>query len=129
MSGKSNAKRLLTREEILGITDFQYEDVDTPEWGEGTYVRVRGLTAHERDEFELKAVKEDFSGVTKAGMSDMRACLVSMTVVDEQGKRLFSPEDIAALGAKNAQVIDRIFNSARRLSGLTKEDVDELTKK
>ena len=126
---KTRASRILTREEILGISDFTFENVNTPEWGEDTFVRVRGLTAHERDTFELTAVKEDFSGVTKAGMSDMRAHLVSMAVVDIDGRRLFTPEDIAALSTKNALVIDRIFNVARRLSGLSKEDVDELTKK
>lgn len=119
---------ILNREEILKANDLPTKIVPVPEWGKNAAVRIRGLTAKERDEFELTAIKEDFSGVTKAGMINFRAKLVALTVVDENGNNLFTLEDAEQLGKKSAQVLDRLFNEARTLSGFTKEDIEELTK-
>ncbi len=120
--------RILNRDDILKAQDLPIKVVPVPEWGEDAAVRIRGLTAKERDEFELTAVKEDFSGVTKAGMINFRAKLVALTVIDEEGNNLFSLEDAEELGRKSAQVLDRLFNEARALSGFTKEDVEDLIK-
>lgn len=120
--------RILTRDEILSAHDLPITIVPVPEWGEDAAVRVRGLTAKERDEIELAAVKEDFSGVTKSGMFNFRARLVAMAVIGEDGENLFTTADVEELGRKSAQVLDRLFNEARKLSGFTKEDVEELSK-
>jgi hypothetical protein len=61
-------------------------------------------------------------------LNNLRAHLVSLSVVDEQGQRLFTEQDIEALGSKSCSALQRIWNVARRLSGLSDEDVEELTK-
>jgi hypothetical protein len=46
--------------------------------------------------------------------------------VEEDGSRTFSDADVIALGEARADVIDRLFGIAQRLSGMRDEDVDEL---
>ena len=46
--------------------------------------------------------------------------------VDEEGKPLFTESDIAALSAKSSRALDRIFAIAVKLSGISKQDLDDL---
>ncbi len=118
-------KRFLTREEILQVQDLPVEDVHVPEWG--GWVRVRGLTAEERDRLEA-SILEGQGKHTRVKMENVRAKLVAMTVVDEEGNRLFTDEDVAALAKKSATAMQRVFDVAMRLSGLTEEAMEELAK-
>lgn len=117
--------KLLGREAILAVSDIQTEDVDVPEWG-GT-VRVKGLTGTERDAFEQSCV----SGTGKKAtfkMNNIRARLVAKTAIDENGALIFQEADVEVLGQKSGAALDRVFTVAQRLSGLTKEDIEELEK-
>ena len=116
---------LLTRDAILAAPDLPTEEVLVPEWG-GT-VLVRGLTGTERDAFE----EEMITGKGKnrdVNLSNFRARLIVKSVVDKSGKRLFTQADMVALGGKSAAAIQRVFQVAMRLSGMSEEDVEELTK-
>lgn len=114
---------MLSRDEILGANDLATELVEVPEWGGS--VRARTLTGAERDAFEMAV----YTMRQKAGAAvNIRALLVALCVVDDEGKRLFSERDAAQLGAKSARALDRVFSAAQRLNGLTAADVDELAK-
>lgn len=114
---------LLTRDAILQAQDLPTERVVVPEWnGE---VLVRALTGAERDTFE-QSIVEQRGKSTRMNLQNLRAKLVALTVVDEEGKRLFSDEDAKLLGQKSAAALNRIFEVAQRLSGLRPEDVEEL---
>jgi hypothetical protein len=115
---------LLSRDQILTAHDLDTEDVDCPEWG-GT-VRIRSLTGEERDRFEASCLIER-DGKQSTNLENMRARLVALSVVGEDGKPVFTGADVKRLGMKNAAVLDRVFEAARELSGLTKTDVEELT--
>jgi hypothetical protein len=115
----------LTREQILEVKDLQFEDVEVPEWG-GT-LRVRGLTGIERDRFEETILDQRGKNV-KVKMTNLRARLVALSVVDEQGQALFTQNDIGVLGRKSAAALQRVFNVAQRLSGFSDEDLEELAK-
>ncbi|MGB9780619.1 hypothetical protein [Caldanaerobacter sp.] len=115
----------LNREQILQIQDLPTEDVEVPEWG--GKVRVRGLTGAERDKFEASIVVRK-GNRTEFNPENMRAKLVAMCVVDENGNRLFTDEDIKILGQKSATALDRIFQVAQKLSGLRPEDFEEMQK-
>lgn len=113
---------LLSKTDILAVADLTTEDVPVPEWG-GT-VRVRCLNGDERDTwdgFRLQA-RESKS------YRNFSARLVGMSVVDADGKRLFSDEEIALLAAKSGRALDRVFAVAVRLSGLNAEHVEEAEK-
>ena len=119
----------LNRDAILGAVDVQTEKVFVKEWGDD--VIVRGLTGDELDNFQgsVRQFRPTFDG---KGMEPvlvqdgMRAKLLVKCLVDEAGERLFTDQDAAALGAKSGTVIDRLYDVAARLSGLSEEEKAEL---
>ncbi len=118
-------KVFLGREEILGLDDIKTDELHIPEWG--TYVHVRGLTGRERDLYE-ESLHQRRGRDMQINLRNARAKLVVLCTVDESGKRLFTEKDVAKLGEKNARALDRIFSKARDLSGLSDDDMEELTK-
>ena len=117
-------KKYLNKAEILAQDDLKYEDVQIPEWG-GAFVRVRSMSASERDRFEAGTVQRNGKNVT-TNLENIRARLCIQCVVDESGERMFQEEDTFPLGGKSAAALDRIFAVAQRLNGLREEDVNEL---
>jgi len=115
----------LTREAVLAISDLKTELVSVPEWGGS--VTVQGLTADERDDFEATCVKTR-GRKAEVNLRNFRAKLVARTCHQEDGTRLFTDDDAAALGQKSGAAINRIFEVAARLSGLTEADLEELAK-
>ena len=115
---------LLSREAILGADDRKTEDVAVPEWG-GT-VRVRGLSGTERDAYEAGIVLISRSGQRSVNLKNLRGRLVALACIDEEGNRLFTDEDAIALGDRSAAALERLFDVARRLSGLSDSDVEEM---
>jgi hypothetical protein len=114
---------ILGREAILAAPDIKTEQVAVPEWG-GT-VLVRGMTGAERDEYEATLVVGKGKN-RDVNMRNARAKLVVRCLVDADGKRLFGDADVAALGKKSATALERVFDVARRLSGMSDEDLEEL---
>ena len=116
--------KFLTREDILNRDDIVRETVEVPEWG-GSVV-CRTLTGLERDRIEGAAIaaRSKNAGVNT---DNLRARYVAAGTEDGNGNRLFEDEHIAALGGKSAAGLDRLFTVILRLSGVSKEDVDELT--
>ena len=125
MSGDKTKNKILSRSDILGIADdIKTETVAIPEWGGS--VLVRGLTGAERDRFESGVVGEKKSD-KKFNYHNFRARLVVMSVVDDEGKFLFGPTDVQQLGEKSAAALSRVYDVAQRLSGISDDDVEELT--
>lgn len=119
------AKRYLKKAEILAQDDLKFEDVQIPEW-ENTWVRVRSLSASQRDEFEASTVVRNGKSVT-TNLRNIRARLCLLCMVDpETGEQIFQFEDEFPLGGKSAAALDRIFQTCQRLNGLREEDVNEL---
>lgn len=116
--------KLLTRDAILQAEDLPTEDIEVEEWGGA--VRVRALTGAERDAFE-QSIVEQRGKSTRVNMRNIRAKLVALTVVDGDGKRLFSDKDAELLGKKSAMALNRVFEVAQKLSGLSPEDMEELS--
>jgi hypothetical protein len=116
---------ILTREQILEARDMRVEKVKVPEWGGEVF--VRSLTAAERDDFEGSIVTRDGSKLDFS-IANIRAKLVARTVCDEAGNRIFTDADILLLGEKSAEPVDRIYDVAQRLSGLSDKDMEELEK-
>ncbi len=115
---------LLSKDQILSADDLQTKDVYVKPWD--GYVRIRTMTAHERDRFEQMMFSN--RGGKKERMDDVRATLVSLTVVDEDGKRMFSDKDVKALSKKSAAALDKIFSEAQSLNAVSDEDVEEIAK-
>ena len=118
--------RILGRDEILDSEDLATETVAVPEWGGA--VIVRALTGTERDAYESEIFSlRGSGGGIEYNLQNIRAKLSARTIVDTDGKRLFTDADIVKLGLKSAAALDRVFSAAQRLSRLTAQDVKELT--
>lgn len=115
--------QLLTADQILSASDITYEDVETPEWG--GKIRIRGLNGTERDRFEAQTYSSKGKEVT-ANLVNMRARLVAMCAVDATGRKVFKPDQVKRLGTKSGAALDRCFEAAQRLSGLSPGDVEVL---
>jgi len=122
---------LLGREAILNADDLKTLDIEVPEWN--GVVRVQALRGVDRDLFEQSLVNvddedEDGNVKTKVNMLGMRARLVALGAVDENGVRLFSEEDAEKLGYKSAAALERVCDGVMSLSGMNKSEVEKLGK-
>ncbi len=119
------AKKILGRDDILKAKDIETKEVYVPEW-KGSVI-VKALNGAERDAFEESLLVG--KGPNKElNMANVRAKLVAMSVVDEEGNRIFSDADVKELSKKSATALQRIFAVAQKLSGLTEADIEELSK-
>lgn len=116
---------LLSRDDILKVEDRKYELLDVPEWG--GEVRLRTLTGRERDEFEASTVETNKKGQQRTNLVNIRARLVSLCLVDEEGNRMFTEKrDVILLGEKSAAALERVFAKCNEMNGLSEKDVEEL---
>ena len=111
---------ILNRADIFSAKDVTTETVSVPEWGHGASVLVRGMTGRERDGWESENVRVDEQGKVHLTRENSRARLCARCIVDEAGARLFNEADTSALGEKCAAALDRIFDVAARLSGISR---------
>src|SRR6266849_4468366 len=107
----------LTKLQIRNAKKLITETVLTPEWGEGSYAIVKRLSAKERDQFEESNVKGTGKD-RRLDLSNVRARLVSLCLVDDQGNRLFTDQEAEELGEYDSLVMDRIFDAAHLLNRL-----------
>jgi hypothetical protein len=112
---------LLTKEAILAAEDRKSVDVPVPEWG-GT-VRVATIPALEQDRWVAVGNKNG-----EMANDTFRIQYVALCCVDENGSRLFSTEDVAALGEKSSKAIQRVFEAASTLNGLSEAAISETEK-
>lgn len=115
--------KILTRDQILASADLEKQLVSVPEWGGDVF--VRSLTGAERDKFESGMIEQRGKSQS-VNLSNVRAKLAAMTICDEAGDRIFSDMDVKMLAGKSALALNRVFEVARKLSGLAEEDVKEL---
>jgi len=112
---------ILNRECILEAKDLKTERVDVKEWGGEIIVsELGGLAAVEFWEFLAPGDGEDEGAVVSQNVKRMfKAVAIAHCVVDEDGNRLFSNEDIPTLARKHPKVLSRVFDVVDRLNLLT----------
>lgn len=120
--------KILGTDALLGGLTLPTEQVPVPELGGGGFVIVRGLSAFERGRYEQSLIVDNGAGKKIWDPAYGRAELLVRTLVGEDGARLFADTDAARLQGMRADVADRLFSVAKRLSGLSQEDLDELKK-
>ena len=109
---------LLTKESILKASDLKTADVEVPEWG-GT-VRVRTMTGADRQAFYKQTTTKE--GVPK----NMLEALIVATAVNENGEPLFTAADVSALASKSSLALQKVWDKAAELNGLTQKSVEDI---
>jgi hypothetical protein len=106
----SEERKILTAADILGAEDLQPITVYVPEWNGS--VRIRPVTAAEALRFAEDLKKNE----SEAGLR-----MLAATAVDEQGKPLFTAEDVRKLSTKSLRAINRLQEASLILNGLREE--------
>ncbi len=123
-------RKFLSREAMLAADDLETLDLYIPEKGWEGWVRLRTLTAYEKDELEIGMVAAAANG--KVGetrrLDNIRARFVAAAVIDKDGRRLYGDDDIEALGKKAAPALSRIFTAVQDMNGISDDDVEEMEK-
>lgn len=114
---------ILTREQILAADDLPRRQVACPEWGGDVF--VRGLTARERDLYDIETLGNRGD---QAKMDCWRVRMVGRCIVDEKGKRMFKDTEIEELANKSAAPVKRLFDAITELSGMTPGAVEDAEK-
>ena len=112
----------LTKDAIKGNKSTpKMKKVEIPEWG--GHVFVRELTAHGRDRFEdvMFAFNTETGKVEMRQGQQRRTFFLVLTVCDENGDAVFTDEDISWLSEMEFSVIDRIYQEAQKINGMTVE--------
>ena len=113
---------IATRDAILSANDLKTQDVDVPEWG--VSVRVSTLTGTARDALSKAMVGAD----GQIDSSQYRERMVAACVVGEDGKPLFSADDVGILGTKSAIALQRVFTVAESLNAISAQAVETAEK-
>lgn len=111
---------LLTKEQIQQADDRPTMEVEVPEWG--GKVRLRVWSGPERERVE------ELIDNKQARRQCGRAIVASLSIVDENGKRLFDESDIQRLAEKSGVALERVFSAACSLNAVGKAEIEELTK-
>jgi hypothetical protein len=105
---------------ILAARDLPFEVVEVKEWGGAVHVST--MSGAERERF-LDSIKGSEQTPT-----EFASRMLSAVVVGEDGERLFTVEDMAALGEKNPEVVGRVLEVAMRINGYGPKAVEEAAK-
>jgi hypothetical protein len=114
--------KFLSKTDILSAIDHTIQIVEVPEWGGA--VHVRSMTGRERDWWELTMHNAREEG--NLVLENLRATFAAMIICDDEGKSLFTKEDIAALAEKSGVALDRVLTEGMSVSGISKEVQDDL---
>lgn len=91
--------------------------------GLGGDVIISVLSAAEKEAFENWVSS---NGDVKSG--HIRAKLVSLSVLDDSGARMFTDDDLGSIGDQPADAIMELFDAILALNAFTKKDSDALLK-
>jgi hypothetical protein len=117
---------------LLAADDEQVVAVPTPEWAKAGLpsMHVRALDGHGRDRYDQHQAakrwpRDDKGNPLPPDWSGLRAILLAMSFCTEAGELLgFSELEVHALGKKSGAALDRCFETAQRISGLTVDAVE-----
>ena len=112
----------MTRDEILKAADLPTKAAEVPEWG--ATVCLGTMTGLQRDAWQ----EANTLPGGKPDIHNYQAKLLVQVIVDDAGERVFADDDAEALGAKNSNVLDRLYDIAARMNGLTDKDVEDAAK-
>lgn len=125
---------LMTRKQVDEV-QLRTKIVDVPQWrtsdmlpDEMPQVLVRGLMGNERDEYEQTLMRFSGSGKKTTQSYDLkgaRARLAAMGLLNPDGTNMYNwrnNADLAELGKKPADGLEKVIDAIRELSGIVTDD-------
>jgi hypothetical protein len=109
----------LTKAQIEASDDLKVETVEVPEWG-GEVV-IRAWSVDDSDRFAQLLQEGQETGFIK----NFRANVAAMSIVDEAGDLMFTPEEVTKLGKKSPAAMNRVHLAALKLNGLQADAVED----
>lgn len=117
----------LTKDQIIAADDLGMLRVEVPQWrdaeGNPGVVFIRVMSVGERDAYE-----REWIGKRETGVENFRAKFLARCLCDENGRRLFTDEDVVLLANKSALVCGELWRKAMVHNALMEGDVEELAK-
>ena len=121
-------REILTAEKFFSIAKRPKVDVPFPEGGNGSVIPVWGMTPTERTHFE-KQFQSKAKGVDRESLTDeFRERVVAECCRTDDGSRIFTGGQVSQLGASHGGLVERLFDAAGKLSGITDSDVESAVK-
>lgn len=117
---------ILTRLQLDDIK-LRTQTLDVPEWG-GSVI-IREMTGTERDAYEASIFGNTAPAKGKdriLNLANARARLVANCLIDENGQRMYKENEVYLLGRLPAAGLDKVYDAARILSGITDDDDKEI---
>lgn len=112
---------------LKNFTDTVIKKVECPEWAEMGDIYVRSMTGTSRDNYDMGLYHASLVEADKRDYN-MRAEMAVASACDVDGNLLFTKDDLSWLGTKSGAVLDRIFDAAKDLSGVSEKDIAEMEK-
>lgn len=116
---KKTSNGFAGRDALLKKPKRRYADATLPD---GDKVRIQSLNEREKAGFEAFVVNN------KQKMSELRARLLILCIVDGDGKRLFGDEDFGAICEMDGGITAAIFDVAQEHCGFAPGDIEESVK-
>jgi len=101
------------RERILSRPNLKPVPFYVEEWEETVYIRRLSL--------------DDQDAMSEEGRSsaDMTVAVLIAALVDDEGKPIFTAEDLPAIRAMPFVIVAKVFAQSAKLNGLTTKELDE----
>lgn len=105
-------------DEIMAADQAQSLKVNVPEWGRDVYVRT--MTLGDLQAWELSCLRAKGEGV-----DDYRSRYLSLCLVDDAGKPLFTSEQLKRISGK---IGARLFKIAQQHNDLDDKEIEDIGK-
>ena len=102
--------KFATKEMILKTEDLKTEDIEVKEWDLVIRIKALSLTQYSVLKNEKLTEEQYFYKI------------LAMSIIDEQGNRLFSDEEYSVLGDKSPDTLKFIFSHIEVLNGFKKSN-------
>lgn len=116
--------RMLSRAQILAAAALKTEKIPAPEWGADCYVLVRALSARLRESMDRNVYENREAGKPYSILGNIAA----HSIIDEDGRLMFSAEDMMTLAEVNQAPLERIWDWQTKHSGLGGKALEEAVK-
>lgn len=121
----------LTKDQILTMQDLEIKEIEVPQWKDTVYIKQ--LTRGQQDrymkrQFGTMAMKQQGRKQEIDSSIDVfghDAWLFAQGVVDADGKRMFTDNEVKGLEEKNGEAIGHVAKGILDFSGMS-EDVSQL---